>query len=315
MRVFLAGATGAIGRPMIRQLLAAGHHVTATTRTAAKRDLIWNLGAEPVVVDALDASAVGEAVAKAEPDAILHQLTALAGSSDLKHFDRTFARTNELRTVGTDNLLAAARAAGVRRFVAQSYTGWNNERTGGPVKTEHDPLDPSPPKQQRRSLAAIRYLERAVLDAPLDAVVLRYGTFYGPGASDELVTLVRKRAMPIVGAGDGIWSMIHVEDGAGATVAALTRGQGVYNIVDDEPAPVREVLTTLADVVGAKPPRHVPVWLARIAAGEVGVSMLTQIRGSSNAKAKRELDWAPRWATWRDGFRGGLTGVDGPAAG
>ena len=315
MRVFLAGATGAVGRPLIRQLIAAGHHVTATTRSESKRDQLWTLGADPVVVDALDAAAVGEAVAKAEPDAIVHQMTALANSSDLKHFDRTFAATNQLRTIGTDNLLAAARAAGVRRFVAQSYTGWPNERAGGPAKTEDDPLDPTPPKQQRQSMAAIKHLERAVAEAPLEGVVLRYGNFYGPGASDEMAALIRKRRLPIVGAGDGIWSMVHVDDAASAAVTALTAAPGLYNIVDDEPAPVRDILTTLAEAVGAKPPRRVPVWLARLAAGEVGVSMLTQVRGSSNAKARRELDWTPRWASWRDGFRGGLTDAGAPAAG
>jgi nucleoside-diphosphate-sugar epimerase len=307
MRVFLAGATGAVGRPLVRELVRAGHRVVATTRTEAKVDLLWNLGAEPVVVDALDAGAVGEAVAKAEPDAIIHQMTSLAGSSDLKHFDRTFAGTNQLRTVGTDHLLAAARAAGVGRFVAQGYTGWPNERTGGPVKTEDDPMDPSPPKHQRESMAAIKHVERAVTEAPLEGVVLRYGMFYGPGATEDWVRLLRKRAMPIVGDGGGIWSMTHVDDAASAAVAALTHGRGVYNIVDDEPAPVREILSLLAEVSGAKPPRHVPVWLARLVAGEVGVSMMTEVRGSSNAKAKRELGWAPRWASWRDGFREGLT--------
>jgi nucleoside-diphosphate-sugar epimerase len=307
MRVFLAGATGAVGRPLVRRLVRAGHTVIAATRTEAKLELLWNLGAEPVVVDALDAAQVGEAVAKAEPEAIVHQMTSLAGGSDLKHFDRTFAQTNRLRTIGTDNLLAAARAAGVRRFVAQSYTGWPNERSGGRVKTEADPLDPNPPKYQRESMAAIKHVERAVIEAPLEGVALRYGMFYGPGATEDWVRLLHKRAMPIVGDGGGIWSMTHVDDAASATVAALTRGQGIYNIVDDEPAPVRDILTELAAATGAKPPRHVPVWLARIVAGEVGVSMMTQVRGSSNAKAKRELDWSPRWASWRDGFRVGLT--------
>jgi nucleoside-diphosphate-sugar epimerase len=310
MRVFLAGATGAVGTRLVPQLIAAGHTVVATTRSEHKRDRLWNLGAEPVVVDARDAAAVGEAVAKAEPEAIICQLTALSGASDLKHFDRTFAATNELRTLGTDNLLAAARASGVRRFIAQSYTGWPNERTGGPVKTEHDPLDTDPPKQQRQSMAAIQHLERAVLSAPVEGVVLRYGMLYGPGASDEMVELVRKRRMPIVGDGGGIWSMTHIDDAAGAAVAALLRGQGLYNIVDDEPAPVRDILRALADAVGARPPSRVPVWLARIVAGEVGVSMLTQVRGSSNAKAKRELGWTPRWPSWRDGFAMGLTDTD-----
>ena len=306
MRVFLAGATGALGRTLVPQLISAGHQVAGTTRSKGKFNQIRAWGADPVLVDGLDAAAVGEAVAAAEPNAIIHQMTSLSGSSDLRRFDRTFAVTNELRTVGTDNLLAAARAAGVRRFVAQSFTGWPNERTGGPIKTEDDPLDPNPPKWQRRSLAAIEYVERSVLAAPLDGIVLRYGMFYGPGASDELIALVRKRRMPIVGDGGGIWSMIHIDDAASATVAALSAGQGVYNIVDDEPATSAVVLTTLAEIVEAKRPRHLPVWLARLAAGEVGVSYLTNIRGSSNAKAKRELDWQPHWATWREGFRDGL---------
>ncbi|HET8582619.1 MAG TPA: NAD(P)-dependent oxidoreductase [Jatrophihabitans sp.] len=306
MRVFLAGGTGVIGRRLVPQLLDAGHHVVATTRTESKVAELWNLGAEPVVVDGLDAAAVGAAVAHAEPDAIIHQLTSLAGVSDLKHFDRTFAATNKLRTDGTDNLLAAARAAGVGRFVAQSFTGWPNERTGGPVKNEDDPFDPDPPKQQRESMAAIQHLEKAVTDAPLAGVVLRYGMFYGPGTIDDMVALLRRRALPIVGDGAAIWSMTHVDDAARAAVVALERGRGVYNVVDDDPAPVREVLTTLAEVLGTKPPRRVPVWLARLVAGEVGVSMMTRTRGSSNAKAKRELGWAPKWSTWRDGFRLGL---------
>jgi 2-alkyl-3-oxoalkanoate reductase len=307
MRVFLAGATGVMGRSLVPQLVSAGHEVTGTTRNRGKFDQLRAWGAEPVLVDGLDATAVGEAVAAAEPDAIIHQMTALTGSSDLRRFDRTFATTNELRTVGTDNLLAGARAAGVRRFVAQSFTGWPNERTGGPVKTEADPLDPNPPKYQRRSMAAIRHVEQAVPAAPLDGVVLRYGMFYGPGASDPMVELVRKRKMPIVGDGGAIWSLIHIDDAAAATVAALTAGRGIYNIVDDDPATSAAVLTTLAQIAGAKPPRHLPVWLARLAAGEVGVAFLTDIRGSSNDKAKRELGWQPRWASWREGFRDGLT--------
>jgi nucleoside-diphosphate-sugar epimerase len=307
MRVFLAGAAGAMGRSLVPQLVNAGHQVTGTTRSRAKLDLLREWGADPVLVDGLDAAAVGEAVAAAEPEAIIHQMTALSGSSDLRHFDRTFAVTNQLRTVGTDNLLAAARAAGARRFVAQSFTGWPNERTGGPVKTEADPLDPNPAKWQRESLAAIKHVEQAVLAAPVAGVVLRYGMFYGPGASDEMVELVRKRRMPIVGDGGGVWSMIHIDDAASATVAALTAGNGIYNVVDDDPATSAVVLRTLAEIVGAKPPRHLPVWLARLAAGEVGVNYLTNIRGSSNAKAKRELGWQPHWASWREGFRDGLT--------
>jgi nucleoside-diphosphate-sugar epimerase len=307
MRIFLAGATGVMGRSLVPQLISAGHQVTGTTRNRDKFDLLRDLGAEPVLMDGLDAAAVGEGVAAAEPDVIIHQLTALTGMNSMRRFDRTFADTNLLRTVGTDNLLAAARAAGVRRFIAQSFTGWPNERTGGPVKTERDPLDPNPPKQQRQTLAAIKHVERAVLAAPLDGVVLRYGLFYGPGVWDTMIDLVRKRQLPIVGAGGGIWSLIHIDDAASATVAAVTQGQGIYNIVDDEPAPSAEVLSALADVVGAKPPRRLPVWLARLGAGEVAVAFLTEIRGSSNAKAKRELPWAPHWASWREGFRHGLT--------
>jgi 2-alkyl-3-oxoalkanoate reductase len=316
MRVFLAGATGAIGRRLVPQLVAAGHEVTATTTSAAKAALLRELGAAPVVVDGLDAAAVGEAVARARPDAIVHQMTALAGAPDLRRFDRTFAKTNELRTTGTEHLLAAARAAGVERFVAQGYAGWPSARTGGPVKTEDDPLDPDPAPNQRQSLEAIRFLERAVAEAPLHGVVLRYGSFYGPGASEPLVDLARKRRLPIVGDGGGVWSWIHLDDAAAATVAALERGApGVYNVVDDEPAPVAEWLPAFAAAVGAKPPRRVPVWLGRLAAGEVGVRMMTEIRGASNAKARAELGWVPRWRSWREGFRHGLTdGAASPAS-
>lgn len=307
MRVFVAGATGAVGRPLVRLLVERGHQVIASTRTRSKFPQLERLGAQPVVVDGLDASAVGEAVGMAEPEVIIHQMTALAGAGDMKHFDRTFAVTNQLRTTGTDNLLAAARATGVRRVVAQSFTGWPNERSGGPVKTEHDPLDPTPPREQRETLAGIRYLERAMLDAPVDGVVLRYGLLYGPGASEEMVDLLRRRRMPIVGGGDGIWSMLHVDDAAASAVSALEHGRGIYNIVDDDPAPVREILTAMAVAASAKPPMRLPVWLARPLAGEVGISMLTRVRGSSNAKARRELDWAPRWSSWREGFRKALT--------
>jgi 2-alkyl-3-oxoalkanoate reductase len=308
MRVFVAGAAGAIGQRLVPQLVASGHLVVATTRSPAKLERLRTLGAEPVVMDGLNALEVGEAVARSEPDAIVHQMTALAGMNDLRRFDRGFAVTNELRTNGTDHLRCAAEAAGVRRFLVQSYTGWPNIREGGPLKTEDDPLDPQPPKQQSQTLAAIRYLERAVLEARLEGLVLRYGNFYGPGASKQMREIVRRRKLPIVGSGGGIWSWIHIDDAAAATVAALEHGaRGIYNIVDDEPAPVSEWLPYLAEAVGAKPPRHVPVWLGRLAAGEVGVSMMTQIRGSSNAKAKRELGWQPKWPSWRDGFRKGLT--------
>ena len=298
MRVFVAGAAGAIGQRLVPQLVASGHLVVATTRSP-KLERLRTLGAEPVVMDGLNALEVG---------AIVHQMTALTGMNDLRRFDRGFAVTNELRTNGTDHLRCAAEAAGVRRFLAQSYTGWPNIREGGAVKAEDDPLDPHPPKQQSQTLAAVRNLERAVLEAPLEGLVLRYGNFYGPGASEQMLEIVRRRKLPIVGSGGGIWSWIHVDDAAAATVAALERGApGIYNIVDDEPAPVSEWLPYLAEAVGAEPPRHVPVWLGRLAAGEVAVSMMTQIRGSSNAKAKRELGWQPKWPSWRDGFRRGLT--------
>lgn len=307
MRIFVAGAGGAIGRRLVPRLLAEGHEVVATTRSAGKTELLRSLGAEPVVMDGVNAVEVGQVVARAEPDAIVHQMTALAQMSDLRNFDRSFAVTNELRTKGTDFLLAAAEATGVRRVVAQSYTGWPNIREGSTVTTEDDPFDSDPPARQSRSLAAIRHLEQTVLGAPLEGLVLRYGSFYGPGASERMVELVRARKLPIVGSGAGVWSWIHVDDAAAATVAALERGTpGVYNIVDDDPARVADWLPYLAEVVGAKPPRRVPVWLGRLAAGEVGVSMMTRIRGSSNAKAKRVLGWQPRWASWRDGFRHGL---------
>jgi nucleoside-diphosphate-sugar epimerase len=316
MRVFVAGAAGAIGQQLLPQLVAQGHQVTASTRSPAKAARLRELGAEPVVVDGLDAMAVGEAVARAEPEAVVHQMTSLAGGSGLRHFDRMFAVTNQLRTQGTDHLLAAAAAAGARRFIAQSYTGWPNIREGGPVKTEDDPLDPDPPAAQRQSLAAIRYLERVVpAAAPMQGIVLRYGSFYGPGASGAFVGLVRKRRLPVIGDGAGIWSFLHIRDAAAATVAALEHGRaGVYNVVDDEPARVAEWLPFLAQAVGAPPPRRMPVWLGRLAAGEVGVSVMTQIRGSSNARAKQELGWQPAWPSWRQGFAGGLAAAE-PARG
>jgi nucleoside-diphosphate-sugar epimerase len=316
MRVFVAGAAGAIGQQLLPQLVAQGHQVTASTRSPAKAARLRELGAEPVVVDGLDAMAVGEAVARAEPEAVVHQMTSLAGGSGLRHFDRMFAVTNQLRTQGTDHLLAAAAAAGARRFIAQSYTGWPNIREDGPVKTEDDPLDPDPPAAQRESLAAIRYLERVVpAAAPMQGIVLRYGSFYGPGASGAFVGLVRKRRLPVIGDGAGIWSFLHIRDAAAATVAALEHGRaGVYNVVDDEPARVAEWLPFLAQAVGAPPPRRMPVWLGRLAAGEVGVSVMTQIRGSSNARAKQELGWQPAWPSWRQGFAGGLAAAE-PARG
>ncbi|HZD38678.1 MAG TPA: NAD(P)-dependent oxidoreductase [Actinomycetes bacterium] len=307
MRVFVAGAAGAIGSRLIPQLVAAGHQVAATTRTAAKADGLRRLGAEPLVVDGLDRNAVTRAVADQRPDAIVHQMTALAGKADLRRFDRWFATTNRLRTTGTDILLDAARDAGVARLVAQSYTGWTNPCTGGPVKTERDGLEPNPPRMQRESLAAIRHVEQVVPAAPLEGIVLRYGNFYGPGASESMVELIRKRRFPVIGDGAGVWSWTHLDDAAVATVAALEQGaSGVYNITDDDPAPVSEWLPYLAEAVGAKPPMRVPKWLGLLLAGEVTVRWTTEARGSSNDKAKREFGWQPKWPSWREGFQKGL---------
>jgi nucleoside-diphosphate-sugar epimerase len=308
MHVYVAGGTGAVGPRLIAQLVERGHRVTATTTGPGKVPLLEGLGAQAVVVDGLDAGAVGEAVATAQPDAIVHQMTALGAGLDPRHFDRSFALTNRLRTEGTDHLLAAAEACGVGQVVAQSYTGWPNIRSGGWVKDEEDPLDPEPPKAQRESLAAIRYVEDAV--RKVDGTVLRYGGFYG-GTADPQVAMVRKRRFPLVGGGTGYMSWIHLDDAAGATVLALEKGvRGVFNIVDDEPAPASEWLPYLAECVGAKPPMRLPVWLARLAAGEVAVSMTTRTRGSSNARAKRELGWELRWPSWRQGFKHGLATED-----
>jgi 2-alkyl-3-oxoalkanoate reductase len=274
--------------------------VIGTSRSPEKADRLRAQGAEPVVLDLLDPLAVGEAVAAARPEAIVHEATALAGTIDFKHFDRSFAPTNWLRNDGTDALLAAARETGVRRFVAQSYAGWPYARTDGTVKTEEDPLDPTPVPTMRETLAAIRHLERAVVDA--GGVALRYGGFYG-SPDDAQIELVRKRRFPFVGDGGGILSFVHLDDAAAATALALEDGAaGIYNVVDDEPAPTREVLPALAAAIGAKPPRRVPRWLARLFAGEAGVVLMTEARGASNAKAKRDLGWALRFPSWRQGF-------------
>ena len=309
MKVFVAGATGALGRQLVPKLVAPGHEVWGTTRSESRAGLVSDLGARPVVLDALDADAVGEAVSAVEPDVIVHQLTALSGALDLRRFERTFAQTNRLRTEGTDILLSAAHAAGTRRFVAQSYAGWPAERTGGPVENEDDPLDHTPPASVRSTLEAILYLESAVTGAGwTEGVVLRYGGFYGPGTSlgpegGEMTEAVRQRKFPVVGNGAGVWSFIHIEDAADATVAAIEHGRrGIYNIVDDEPAPVSEWLPAVANAVGARAPRHVPRWLGRMLAGEAATVMMTEVRGASNAKAKRELGWEPKHRSWRDGF-------------
>ena len=309
MRVFVAGGTGVLGRRLVPQLVARGHQVTATTTSAAKLDLLAQLGADGVVMDGLDAVSVGEAVAAAQPDAIVHQMTAIsvahAGKPDMKHMDRWFATTSRLRTEGTDHLLAAAEAAGVSHFVAQGYASWNGIRQGGWVKTEEDPLDLMTGTAAHAGMEAIRHVEEVVLRA--DGAVLRYGGFYGPGATDDQVELVRKRQFPVVGGGTGYSSWVHLDDAASATVLAMEqKARGVFNIVDDEPAPASEWLPYLAACAGAKRPVRVPKWLARLLAGEVAVTMMTEGRGFSNAKAKTELGWELRYPSWRQGFREGL---------
>ena len=309
MTVLLAGASGALGKQLVPRLVADGHEVVGATRTESKLPMLAELGATGVVADFLDADQVARVVAEAEPEVIIHELTALNREFDIKHFDRTFEETNRLRTEATDHLLAAGRAAGVKRFIAQSYAGWPVARTGALVKSENDPLDPAPPNGIRETHAAIRYVEEAVTSADwTEGIVLRYGGFYGPGTSlsregGAQIEQIRERKFPVVGNGAGVWSFIHIEDAAEATVAAVRRGRpGIYNIVDDDPAPVAEWLPAAASAVGAKPPRHVPRWLGRLVAGEVGAVMMTEVRGASNEKAKRELGWLPRHASWREGF-------------
>jgi nucleoside-diphosphate-sugar epimerase len=313
MKVFVAGATGALGKQLVPMLVANGHDVVGMTRTEAKRDQVRRVGAQPVVADALDADAVGRAVGEAEPDVIVHQLTAIPPKINMRRFDRDFALTNRLRTEGTDHLLSAGRAAGVKRFVAQSNAGLY-ARTGGPVKREDAPLDHDPPPALRQGIEAIHHLETAVTGAPwTESVVLRYGWFYGPGTSIALdplgsqIELIRKRQFPIVGGGTGIWSFIHIEDAAAATIAAVEGGPaGIYNVVDDEPAPVSEYLPVLAAAVGAKRPLRVPRWVGRLVAGDWAVTAMTELRGASNDKAKRELGWQLRYPSWRQGFAKGL---------
>jgi nucleoside-diphosphate-sugar epimerase len=309
MRVFVAGGTGVIGRRLVPQLVSRGHQVTATTTNPAKLGLLERLGADGVVMDGLDAMSVGEAVAAVRPDAIVHQMTGIslahAGKPDMKHFDRWFAATNRLRTEGTDHLLAAAEATGVSHFIAQSYASWNGIRKGGWVKTEEDPLDPMEGTAAHAGMEAIRHVEDVVHRA--GGAVLRYGGLYGPGATDDQVELVRKRRFPLVGGGTGYTSWVHLDDAASATVLAVEQqARGVFNIVDDEPAPAGEWLPYLAACAGAKPPMRVPKWLARPLAGEVVVTMMTEGRGFSNAKARRELGWELRYPSWRQGFKEGL---------
>jgi nucleoside-diphosphate-sugar epimerase len=309
MKILVAGATGALGKQLVPRLVAGGHDVAGMTRNESNIEAVRSLGATPVVADALEPDEVARAVGEVGPEIIVHQLTALAGSlTDSRHPDRSFAPTNRLRTEGTDHLLAAGRAVGVRRFVAQSYAGWRFARRGGPVMTEEEPLDLSLPHKLRGMLDAIRHLEDAVTGARwTEGLVLRYGNFYGPGTSmapgGEHFELIRKRKFPVVGSGAGVWSFIHIEDAAEATIAAIERGnRGIYNIVDDEPVAVAEWFPALASVLGAKPPPRVPRWLGRLLAGEAAAVMMTDVRGASNARARRELGWRPNHRSWREGF-------------
>jgi nucleoside-diphosphate-sugar epimerase len=310
MRVFVAGASGALGTRLVPQLIDRGHEVIGSSTSPQGAERVRKLGAKPIVLDLLDARAVRKSILGAAPDAIVHQATALADAKFTRNFDRTFAQTNRLRTEGTDSLLAAAREAGVHRFVAQSFASYRHAREGGPVKTEDDPLDPTPVASTRESNAAMRHLEEAVTEA--GGIVLRYGAFYG-AANDGLIEPVRKRQFPIIGEGGGYTSWIHLDDAAAATVIALEHdGPAIYNIVDDEPAPAREWLPVYAEALGAKPPRHFPRWLARLVAGEAVVKMGTEATGASNAKAKRELGWEPRYPSWRQGFQAAYASLAKP---
>jgi 2-alkyl-3-oxoalkanoate reductase len=308
MRIFVAGATGAVGRHLVPILVAGGHSVTGLTHRPAKAAAVRALGAEPVVADGLDSEAIKAAVAAAKPDVIVHEMTDLKDASDLRAFDKTFAISNRLRTEGTDHLLTAARDVGVTRFIAQSFCGWPYARAGDPVKSETDPLDPDPPEEFRRTLDAIRYLERTVTgSASPEGIVLRYGAFYGPdtGLFDgPFVAQLRGRRAPVLGDGGAWWSFVHIEDAAQATALAIERGRAgnIYNIVDDEPAPVSTWLPALAETLGARKPFRIPAWAGRLVAGEHMVVMMTQSRAGSNAKAKRELGWQPEHASWRQGF-------------
>jgi len=309
MRVFVTGATGALGRHLVPGLLAAGHEVTATTRTPGKVAQLRQAGAEPVVVDGLDREAVIAAVQAAAPQVIVHEMTALAGLRSLRNPDKAFAVTNELRTRGTDNLLAAAERAGTRRVIAQSYAGAGPDRRSGPLKTETDPSDLRSIRSAVQGPAAIAYVDRTVPLEAEEGIVLRYGAFYGPGASDFLLEMLRKRQVPVIGGGTGVWSFLEITDAAAATIAAVDHGApGLYNVVDDDPAPVAEWLPYLARVAGAKPPLRLPAWLGRLLAGEFVVAQMTTSRGFSNEKARKELGWEPRFASWREGFRAWVSG-------
>ncbi len=309
MRVFVTGATGALGRHLVPGLVAAGHEVTATTRTPGKVAQLREAGAAPVVVDGLDREAVIAAVRAAAPEVIVHEMTALAGMRSFRNPDKLFAATNELRTRGTDNLLAAAAEAGTRRVIAQSYAGAGPDKRRGPVKTEDDPPEWRPIRSAMQGPAAIAHVEKTVPAQAPEGLVLRYGGFYGPGTGDFLVEAVRKRQVPVIGGGTGVWSFIEITDAAAATIAVVGHGApGIYNVVDDDPAPVAEWLPYLAKVAGAKPPLRVPAWLGRLLAGEFVVAQMTTSRGSSNQKARKELGWVPRYPSWREGFRAWVRG-------
>jgi nucleoside-diphosphate-sugar epimerase len=313
MKILVAGATGAIGRPLVGKLVQRGHEVTGMTRSESKRDLIQEMGAKAVVADALDPEAVAKAVAETEPEVVINQLTSIGEGMDLRKPDQFFGQTNRLRTEGTDHLLSASQAAGVRRYIAQSFAPLIYERAGSLVKTENDPVDSNPPEPMRQTSESVRYLEQAVTGAKdIEGIVLRYGGFYGPGTSmdtdpeGEQTLAIRKRQFPIVGSGGAVWSFVHVEDAAEATAVAVGWGEpGIYNIVDDTPAPVKDWLPKVAETIGAKPPRHFPKLIGRIVAGEVGVMMMTQLRGSSNEKARRELGWQPERPSIWEGLASG----------
>ncbi|GAA1551820.1 NAD(P)-dependent oxidoreductase [Kribbella hippodromi] len=312
MKVLVAGATGGVGRSLVPQLVAAGHEVTGMIRSESSAAGVRAFGAEVVLADGLDAASVRAAVESVRPEVVVHQMTALKSGIDFKHFDESFAMTNRLRTEGTDNLLAASRAAGVRRFVVQSYAGWNLQHGGSATKTEADPFEAQPAPSQRETMAGLKHLESVVADAEgIEGVVLRYASFYGPtgdiGKGGSMVELVRKRRLPIIGDGTGVWSFIHYDDAAAVTVKAIeSSATGVYQVADDDPAQVAVWLPELARILGAKPPRRVPTWIGRLAAGDAGVAAFTEIRGADNTLAKTTFDWQPGYASWREGFRNGL---------
>lgn len=311
MNVFIAGGTGAIGKRLIPLLINSGYKVTSMTRSPGKRELLQKLGADVVIADGLKREDVRKEVLETQPEVIIHQMTSLAGIKNLKNFDKKFELTNRLRREGTDYLIEAGEEAGTKLFIAQSYAGWNYEPTGSGLKSENDPFDPHPSAKMVKALEAIKYLEDKVLSSGIKGIILRYAGFYGPGTGISLnsgvVELIKKRKFPIIGKGNGVWSFIHIDDAASATLAALKKGkEGVYNISDDEPAPVSAWLPGLAEILNAKPPFHLPVWLGKLIAGDTVVLLMTNIKGVSNSKAKAELDWQPLYKSWREGFRKGL---------